>query len=346
MEFRLGELFCGAGGIGLGAKTARVNNGRIKHVWATDMDEDACATYEKNINPRLTLSADIRKLKFKTLSDAGDIDALSFGFPCNDFSAVGKKSGVAGNYGALYTYCVKAVKFFKPKWFFAENVGGLMSSDKGSTLPRIMKEFEKCGYDIHPHLYSFDLYGVPQRRQRIIIVGIRKDLKIDYKPPSPKPFKNINVSTSFALSGIPQTAANQEMTKQSKTVIARLKHIKPGENAFTSNLPENLRLNVKGVKISSIYRRLHPDKPSYTVTASGGGGTHVYHYHENRALTNRERARLQSFPDDFVFAGKKESVRKQIGMSVPPVAAKIIFESILKSFLGRKYPTTASNIKF
>lgn len=97
----------------------------------------------------------------------------------------------------------------------------------------------------------------------------------------------------------------------------------------------------KGVhfKISQIYKRLDPDKPSYTITGSGGGGTHVYHWSENRALTNRERARLQTFPDDFVFEGSKESVRKQIGMAVPAQGAKIIFEAVLKTFAGIDYPS-------
>ena len=90
-------------------------------------------------------------------------------------------------------------------------------------------------------------------------------------------------------------------------------------------------------KISQIYKRLDPEKPSYTITGSGGGGTHVYHWSENRALTNRERARLQTFPDDFVFSGSKESVRKQIGMAVPAEGAKIIFESVLNTFAGISY---------
>ena len=106
----------------------------------------------------------------------------------------------------------------------------------------------------------------------------------------------------------------------------------PGQNAFTADLPEELRLNVKGAKISQMYKRLDPLKPAYTLTASGGGGTHVYHWAEPRALTNRERARLQTFSDSFRFWGGKESVRKQIGMAVPCKGAQIIFEAILESF--------------
>jgi site-specific DNA-cytosine methylase len=135
------------------------------------------------------------------------------------------------------------------------------------------------------------------------------------------------------------------MIKQSQHVIDRLRFINPGENAFTAILPEKLRLNVKGAKISQIYKRLDPGKPAYTVTGSGGGGTHIYHWKENRALTNRERARLQTFPDNYFFSGSKESVRKQIGMAVPPFGVKIIFEAVLKCFASIEYPKIENNIK-
>lgn len=119
--------------------------------------------------------------------------------------------------------------------------------------------------------------------------------------------------------------------------MERLKHIRPGENAWNADIPPKLRLNVKGARLSQIYKRLDPDKPAYTITGSGGGGTHVYHWKENRALTNRERARLQSFPDSFAFCGSKESVRRQVGMAVPPLGAKVIIEAILKTFAGIAY---------
>lgn len=109
-------------------------------------------------------------------------------------------------------------------------------------------------------------------------------------------------------------------------------------------MPTNLRLKVAGAQISQIYRRLDPSRPSYTVTGSGGGGTHVYHWYENRALTNRERARLQTFPDTFIFEGSKESIRRQIGMAVPPEGAKVIFEAIAKTLEGIGYDFVESNI--
>ena len=352
-EFKLGELFCGPGGLGLGAKMAKINTNdftySIKHVWATDYDKDACETYRKNLipdNPKAVVCADIRKLSYEKLKSISDIDALAFGFPCNDFSIVGQQKGIDGVYGPLYKFGVNALYEFSPKWFLAENVGGLRNANDGKAFDTILNEFEKAGYIVYPHLYKFENYGIPQNRHRIIIIGIRKDIDIVFKIPSVKPYRNINISAKNAIENPPinAQALNHEYTNQSKTVIERLKHIKPGENAFNANLPENLKLNIKGAKISQIYKRLEPDKPAYTITGSGGGGTHVYHWTENRALTNRERARLQTFTDDFHFYGSKESVRKQIGMAVPPLGVKIIFESVLKCFAGIDYEYTEQNI--
>ena len=197
-----------------------------------------------------------------------------------------------------------------------------------------------------PHLYKFEEYGIPQARHRIIIVGIRNDINVTYHVPSPEPYSEINNTCRNAIENppIPEDAPNNEATRQSATVVERLRHIRPGENAFTADLPPELQLNIKGARISQIYKRLDPEKPSYTVTGSGGGGTHIYHWEEPRALTNRERARLQTFPDTYEFQGTKESVRKQIGMAVPCRGAQIIFEAILKSFAGIDYPSVEANI--
>lgn len=354
MQFRLGELFSGPGGIGYAAMQAESisENGEkfsISHAWATDYDKDTCDTFAKNIcngKKESVLCKDIRKLNFKKLHDISNIEGLAFGFPCNDFSMVGEQKGINGTFGPLYSYGVKALKKFKPMWFLAENVGGLRNSNEGNAFKTILKDLENSDYVITPHLYKFEQYGVPQARHRIIIVGIHNDLKKVFKVPSTEPYKNIDTSSRSAIEKPPIAidALNNEYTKHASQVIERLKHIKAGENAFNATLPKNLELNVKGAKISQIYKRLHPEKPSYTVTGSGGGGTHVYHWSENRALTNRERARLQTFPDNFIFSGSKESVRKQIGMAVPSQGVKVIFDSILKTFAGVKYEAIDNNI--
>ena len=342
---RLAELFCGPGGIGLGAKLANVDGLKIKHVWATDYDKDTCETYKRNLNPEAIICEDIRKMDFtKIHSKYGEIDCLTFGFPCNDFSTVGEQKGLHGVFGALYQYCVKALEEFKPKFFIAENVSGLRNANDGEAFNKILEAFKKCGYSIYPNLYHFEEYGVPQKRHRVIIVGIRNDINLKFKIPSTKPYKKVDNSVRTALKDIPEKAPNNELTAQSAMVVERLKYIKEGENAFTAKLPPHLQLNVKGAKISQIYKRLKADEPSYTITGSGGGGTHVYHYKENRALTNRERARIQTFTDDFVFIGSKESVRKQIGMAVPPRGMKIIFEALLNTILGNDYETMEAKV--
>lgn len=349
MIFKLGELFCGPGGLAWGAMNAKIDNPdyKIVHAWANDYDENTCRTYRRNIcpnEPETVYCKDIRKFDFNQLSD---IDALAFGFPCNDFSVVGEQKGIDGVYGPLYSYGVKALKKFTPMWFLAENVGGLRNANDGKAFAKIMSELKAAGYRLYPNLYKFETYGIPQARHRIIIVGIRDDLEYEFKIPSNAKYAGVDNSckTAIEVPPIAVTVANNEQTRQSDIVVERLQHIKPGENAFTADLPKHLRLNVSGAKISQIYKRLDPDKPAYTVTGSGGGGTHIYHWHENRALTNRERARLQTFKDDFVFEGSKESVRKQIGMAVPCDGARIIFEAILNTFAGIEYESMPSNIK-
>lgn len=355
MKFKLGELFCGPGGLALGAINARIEDKSygIIHEWANDYDYYTCETYRHNIcpdKPESVYCKDVRQLDIKTLSS---INSFAFGFPCNDYSLVGEQKGINGNFGPLYKFGINVLNEFSPLWFLAENVSGIQSANDGMAFRKILKELSDAGnikyggYKLYPHLYKFEKYGVPQARHRVIIVGIRKDQKIDYLPPSPEDFKHIDISSKKALEEPPieKNVKNNELTKQSQTVIDRLNYIKPGENAFTADLPEHLKLNVRGAKISQIYKRLDPNKPAYTVTGSGGGGTHMYHYFEPRALTNRERARLQTFPDTYEFFGTKEIVRKQIGMAVPPEGAKIIFEAILKTFAGIPYNSVKCNIE-
>ena len=341
MVFQLGELFCGPGGLGYAAISSKSNDRKysIKHKWANDYDPDTCETYRKNICPNSKNSVICADVKLLDLNSLSPINAFAFGFPCNDFSMVGEQKGLNGTYGPLYTYGVKILEKFQPLWFLAENVGGIRTSNEGNAFGEILKALFNTGYDLFPNYYKFEKYGVPQNRHRVIIIGIRKDLNLTFRIPSSKPYIDFDISAGNAILNPPIEAGsyNNELTRQSAIVIERLKHIKPGENAFNAHLPEHLKLNVKGAKISQIYRRLEKDKPSYTITGSGGGGTHVYHWEENRALTNRERARLQTFPDTFIFSGSKESVRKQIGMAVPVLGAKIIFKAILNTFANISY---------
>jgi DNA (cytosine-5)-methyltransferase 1 len=358
-KIQLGELFSGPGGIATGAFRAAEELGvGIGHAWAVDYDRDSCFTYARNVLkaegdelPESVLNKSVTDVRFGILPE---IHALAFGFPCNDFSMVGEKKGTSGDFGPLYSYGVKALKAHSPLFFVAENVGGLRSSKTASgesALSMIKKELEGAGrgYVVYTHYYKFEDYGVPQTRHRVILVGIRKDIAalIDYKIPAPTHLGR-HVSVSSALDGIiagDPSWKNNDFTRQSAVVVERLKCIKPGENAWNSTIKDpKLRLNVKNVRMSQIYRRLHPDQPSYTVTGSGGGGTHVYHWKEPRALTNRERACIQTFPIEYEFYGSKESVRKQVGMAVPPRGAFVVFRSILMSFLDIPYRSVPSNM--
>ncbi|NOT18354.1 MAG: DNA cytosine methyltransferase [Sulfuriferula sp.] len=350
MIYKLGELFSGPGGLALGAMNAKVQNGSlhsIVHAWSNDFDESSCDTYTNNICPEAPESVicqDVRTLDIDTLSP---IDGFAYGFPCNDFSIVGEKKGFDGDFGPLYLYGVNIINKLKPKFFVAENVGGLSSSGGGRALEKILADLAESGngYNLTVHLYNAAHYGVPQARNRIIIVGIDKTYNLKFHVPAPTT-KDRPVTALIALTVPPisETATNNELTNQSATVVERLKHIKAGENVWNANLPEHLKLNVKSAKLSQIYKRLDPNKPSYTITGSGGGGTHCYHWEEPRALTNRERARIQSFPDHYVFSGKKEQVRKQVGMAVPPKLAEAVFTAILKTFAGIEYAHIPANI--
>jgi len=343
-KYSIGEMYCGPGGIGLGAELAElVINDEIvgfEHRWATDYHPDTCATYQKNLGEKhpncRIIQSDIRLLDIEKLPK---VDGFLYGFPCNDFSSVGETKGLDGAFGPLYSYGVRYINHANPKFIFAENVSGFASANSGAAFSQILGELAnagKHGYRLTTHLYKFEQYGIPQTRHRFIIIGIRKDLRRVFRVPKPSGVIR-TAREAIESPAIPSEARNQEITRQSNAVIERLKHTGPGQNAWTADLPEHLKLNVKGAKMSMIYKRLDPDKPAYTVTGSGGGGTHVYHWSEPRALTNRERARLQTFPDDFEFVGSKESVRRQIGMAVPVEGARIILEAVLKTLQEQPY---------
>lgn len=350
--FKMAELFCGPGGLALGALLANQSNKdyNIEPVWANDIDADTCTTYANNIHNGELSHVLCSKVQDVDFNNVPDFDGLCFGFPCNDFSLVGEKKGTNGKYGPLYSYGVKAINIKNPLWFVAENVGGLQSANEGKAFKKILADLEGAGrgYTLTTHLYKFEEYGVPQKRHRIIIIGIRKDLNLSFKVPAPTtPESTMQKTVKETLTVPPITSdmEHHEYTKQSIDVVERLKHIPPGKNAWYEGIPDKYRLNVKGARMSQIYRRLHPDEPSYTITGSGGGGTHGYHWEEHRALTNRERARIQTFPDSFIFSGSKESVRKQIGMAVPPEGAKHIFIALLNTFAGITYDSVEEKFK-
>jgi len=360
------SLFAGAGGMDLGAKMAGYDI-----VWANDIDKWAIETHKKNFPETQAVLGDICQIPS---SEIPDCDAVIGGFPCQDFSVLGgsKRKGIQAKRGKLYKEFVRIVRDKKPKVFVAENVKGILSANKGLAIKIIRHDFEYLSdvnldaeaesfseeeirnwslgsnsfsgdkdYVVFINLYKFVEYGVPQIRERVVIVGIRGDV---YDSPFQKPEPLIRNSSQYVSAGevlegkalyyntpVESVAFNNEVQKLKPATIEMLKLIPEGGNY--RDLPQECA--VKGL-MSNIYRKLHRDKPSPTIIANGGGGTWGYHYEEPRSLTNRERARLQTFPDDFVFEGPIGEVRKQIGNAVPPLGIAPVFFA-LKKYLVKNY---------
>lgn len=222
----------------------------------------------------------------------------------------------------------------------AENVKGLLTANKKKAIEQIIKDFQSIepGYIVIPHLYNFADYGVPEFRERVLIVGIRVDTGFDFVHPAPThgPQEGllpwVTVGDAFVgVENVPNNNEHLRVTQRTQTIIGMI----PEGGNFT-DIPEDSPYYVHGM-ISHVYRRINRSEPSKTIIAAGGGGTWGYHYPEPRPLTNRERARIQSFPDDFVFYGSTTEVRRQIGNAVPPVGVHAIAMALKPLFTGN-YP--------
>lgn len=334
-------MFCGPGGLAKGAMIAGAEhpNFNIKHSWATDIDTSACQTYAWNIcgkelkDESSVINKPIDDVDIE--NELSPVDIFAFGFPCNDFSIVGKTKGLSGTFGPLYTYAEEYLRVHQPKVFIAENVSGLLSANENKAFNKIIKAFVDKGYNLTVHQYSFDEYGVPQRRKRIIIAGALKGAFSNNKfflYPAKRTGETQSCDEALLNPPIQSDDPLHVFTKHPEDVVKRLSYIDEGENVWNAKrMPDELKLKKTDNTISQIYKRLKRGEPSYTVTGSGGGGTHLYHWSENRALTNRERARLQTFDDDYKFFGKNNEIRKQIGMAVPVQGAKHILNATLNS---------------
>jgi DNA (cytosine-5)-methyltransferase 1 len=294
-------------------------------VWANDFEKSACETYEFNLGGHI-VHGDITQLD---LNEIPDCDVMIGGFPCQDFSMIWKRGGLETDRGNLYKYFVEAVRLKKPKVFVAENVKGILTANKGQAVDTISKDFAKLGYKVQVDLYNFADYGVPQLRQRVFIVGVRNDINWEFVKPEPTHLPKGHVSAGKALVGVKKVKTNNEHQNIAEKTKKMLQLIPEGGNF--ADIPKGHPLYVKGM-ISHVYRRLDRNKPSTTIIAGGGGGTWGYHFEEPRPLTNRERARLFCYPDDFEFLGTITQVRKQIGNSVPPLAAKVLASHLLSAF--------------
>lgn len=298
-------------------------------IWANDIDPVACQTYARNIGPHIACGS-ICDISADSVPDS---DVMIGGFPCQDFSMIWKRGGIETDRGNLYRDFVRLVTEKKPKVFVAENVKGLLTANKGMAAKQIVEDFTLAGYKVQLKLINFASYGVSQLRERVLIVGVRNDIDKSFEFPSPTHSEDSFLSSRQALEGVSKVRHNNEHQNIQPKTIEMLKLIPPGGN-FTS-IPKDSPYYVKGM-ISHVYRRLHPDKPSTTIIASGGGGTWGYHFNEPRPLTNRERARLFGYPDDFVFDGTITEVRRQIGNSVPPAGIRVIAENIARFLRSTK----------
>ena len=328
---RIVSIFSGCGGLDYGFHMEGYET-----IWANDFAEWACKSFAANFGDVIHYK-DITKIDPYTDTTIPECDIVLGGFPCQDFSIIWKQPGLNGTRGGLFRQFVDAKK---PKAFVAENVKGLITANNGRAIDTIIKDFESIapGYVVKPHLYNFAEYGVPQFRERVLFVGVRIDTGFDFVHPKPSHGPNGTlpyVTAGEALEGVEKVPTNNEHINIKEKTRKVLELIPEGGN-FT-DIPKENPLYVKGM-ISHVYRRIKRDEPAKTIIAAGGGGTWGYHYPEPRPLTNRERARLQSFPDDFIFEGSVTEVRRQIGNAVPPVGVRAVAKRLLPLFTGEYTP--------
>jgi DNA (cytosine-5)-methyltransferase 1 len=331
------SLFSGCGGMDLGFELEG-----YKVVWANDFEHWACQTYNKNFKGKI-VEGDIADIDFTKTPD--NIDLITGGFPCQDFSMIWKRGGIGTNRGNLYKYFVRAVAAKLPKAFVAENVKGLLTANGGRAINQIVDDFSRVGefgYRIYINLFNFAEYGVPQLRQRVLIVGVRGDIPYEFEKPKATHNEKTYVTAEQALKGVEKVKHNNELLNIKDRTRTIIRLIPEGGN-FT-DIPKTSPYYVKGM-ISHVYRRLHRNKPSTTIIAGGGGGTWGYHFAEPRPLTNRERARLFGFPDTFIFKGNITQVRKQIGNAVPPPGVRPVARELMKLFDGSYKKISIQNLK-
>ncbi len=300
------SLFSGAGGMDLGFSNAGFNI-----IWANDNQKDFVETYKKNFGEHIVLDG-IENVNLTSIPQA---DVVIGGFPCQGFSVANMKRSVDDSRNKLYRYFTKVIKRVRPKVFVAENVKGILNIGSGKVFEKIIKDFSDAGYNCKHTLLNAANYGVPQSRERVFIIGVRKDLDVNklQHPPAPTHadkegygFKKI-ISIGEALRNIPDHDENHDLKNHVYT-----KH-KVKYNGYISN------------------RKVNPDKPSPTITARGdhkGGAMIIHHPYKERRLSCRELAIIQGFPLDFEFCGSMTSVYIQIGNAVPPPLSEVVADSI------------------
>ena len=330
-KYNVVELFAGAGGLALGLEQAGFNTKATLEInkWAVK----TLRTNRPNWN---VIEGDIQRISQtgikQYLKDNEEIDLLSGGYPCQSFSYAGNRLGIDDTRGTLFYDFAEILKELKPKMFFAENVKGLVTHDKGKTLQTMIKVFEDANYQVVYKVLSSLDYGVAQKRNRVIIIGIRNDIKknIDEDFIFPKPY-----NAQLVLKDILKDVPNSECAIYNDKKKEVLKYVSPG--GCWRDLPDDVaREYMKttyfmGGGRTGIARRLSWDEPGLTVLCSPAQKqTERCHPDELRPFSVRENARIQSFPDDWIFEGSMSEKYKQIGNAVPVNVAKEVGLSIIQ----------------
>ena len=300
------ELFAGAGGLALGLK-----NAGIKSEMLVEIDKDAAATLRHNLPEWNVVCNDARNVDYRGIR----ADIVSGGFPCQAFSYAGSKLGFEDARGTLFFELLRCVKEVRPKIVLGENVRGLLRHENGRTLSTMVSLLEEQGYRVHYKVAREQYLNVPQKRERLIIWGIRNDLDYDFFFPKERDY---TISMREALRDVPDSLGQKYPPR--KAEIMRL--IPPG--GYWRDLPVDIQKEYMGASFymgggkTGMARRLAWDEPSLTLTcAPAQKQTERCHPEETRPLSVREYARIQTFPDTWNFCGKMTSQYKQIGNAVP-----------------------------
>ncbi|MCL2555410.1 MAG: DNA (cytosine-5-)-methyltransferase [Firmicutes bacterium] len=326
------ELFAGAGGLALGLEKAG-----FEALLLNDFDKSACETLKQN-NPNWNVECgDVAKLADEDLLtklslERGELDLLSGGYPCQAFSYAGKGLGIDDVRGTMFFHYAKILKQLMPRMFLAENVRGLVSHENGKTLETMIKVFEEVGYKVEYKVLNAWNYGVAQKRERIVIVGVRKDLDIKYEFPTPHEYKPV---LKDVLQDVPKSAGAKYPESKRKVL-----DLVP-QGGCWRELPDDIAKSFMGKSYylgggrTGMARRISWEEPSLTLTCSPAQKqTERCHPEETRPFTVREYARIQSFPDEWEFKGTVTNQYKQIGNAVPVNFAKEIGLSIAKALRG------------
>jgi len=325
------DLFSGAGGLMRGFIDAG-----YKPLFSVEMWEPAVETHKLNYPDIKLFAEDIRTIDNERLSKyRGKVDVIVGGPPCQGFSTIGKRL-VKDPRNELVFEFIRFVETIQPKVFLMENVRGLLSSDGGKIKNAIEAEFDSVGYNVLSKVLCAADFGVPQIRNRVFFLGIRKDLGIKPSFPASKFSKNEYATVGDAINdlvGKENTIPNHVPMKHNAIVEARIRCIKEGEGIPKGGLPDSVshgsRSDYKDNEIknfSHVYRRLSRFRPATTMVP--GHNAFPLHPTENRSLTVREAARIQTFPDDVIFCGTRQNQCIQVGNAVPVMLASALAEHI------------------